>query len=206
MAVHLNWLIQAGAEGLAKPGLFGIDSVDHAHRDGSANGNLGSVRILLRRRRISLLTRRFLFLSLTRWRTRVLGRESLATAELQHTAWQIQGSWVLTGEDAGYDGVTPRRPFDPRNGHWGALQLVARYSELDVNNAAFPLFSDPDTSASSAHAWSVGLNWYLNRNLRFNASYSHTTFQGGGGAGLVAPATTTRQPEQVLFTRLQLGF
>ncbi len=139
-------------------------------------------------------------------RVQRFGALPLVTAELQHTAWQIQGSWVLTGEDAGYDGVTPRRPFDPRNGNWGAFQLVARYSELNIDDAAFPYFSDPLTSATSAHAWSVGLNWYLNRNIRFNASYSHTTFEGGGGPSLIAPGTVTRQPEQVLFTRLQLGF
>ena len=137
---------------------------------------------------------------------RRLGALPLATADLQHTAWEIQGSWVLTGEDASFEGVTPRRPFDPRKGNWGALQLVARYSELNIDDAAFPLFSDSLTSASSAHAWSVGFNWFLNRNIRFNTSFSHTTFQGGGGPGLIAPATVTRQPEQVLFTRLQLGF
>src|SRR5437867_1662816 len=38
---------------------------------------------------------------------------SLNTAALQNTAWQITGSWVLTGEDASYQRVVPARPFDP---------------------------------------------------------------------------------------------
>ena len=42
-----------------------------------------------------------------------------------------------------YTGVTPKHPFDPRNGHWGALQLVARYADLDVDNKAFPIFANP---------------------------------------------------------------
>jgi phosphate-selective porin OprO/OprP len=113
---------------------------------------------------------------------------------------------VLTGEDATFNGVTPRHPFDPRNGGWGALQLVARYAELDVDKAAFPAFANPATSASEAHAWAVGLNWYLNKNIRVNTSFSRTTFTGGGGAGASVPAAVTQHPEDVFFTRIQLSF
>jgi phosphate-selective porin OprO/OprP len=130
-----------------------------------------------------------------------------ASAEdLQNTAWQIACQWVLTGEDASLTGVTPRHSFDPAAGHWGAWQLVARYAELDVDNAAFPIFANPQTSASAAKAWSVGLNWWLNRNVRVLTSYSHTTFTGGGGPGTSAPATVTQQPENAFFTRVQLSF
>jgi phosphate-selective porin OprO/OprP len=132
---------------------------------------------------------------------------SHATADLKNTAWEISGGWVLTGEDAGFNGVTPRHSFDPRNGDWGALQLVARYAGLDVDQAAFPNFANPATSASAAQAWAVGLNWYLNRNLRVNASYSHTTFTGGGtAAATTAPGSVSSHPEDVFFTRVQLSF
>ena len=125
-----------------------------------------------------------------------------ASAELQHTAWEVSGSWLLTGENAADNGVTPRHPFDPRNGRWGAWQLVARYAALEVDNAAFPIFANPATSASAAKAWSAGVNWYLNENIRVNLSYSRTTFDGGSGTG----ATVTKQPENAIFTRVQLAF
>ena len=129
------------------------------------------------------------------------------SADLQNTAWEISGGWVLTGEDATFNGVTPRHVFDPRNGGWGALQVVARYAELNVDKAAFPLFADPTASASGAQAWSLGLNWYLNKNIRVNASYSHTTFTGGGAASATtAPASVSSHPEDVFFTRVQLSF
>jgi phosphate-selective porin OprO/OprP len=123
-------------------------------------------------------------------------------ADLQNRAWDISGSWLLTGEDASYGAVVPKHPFDPKRGQWGAWQVVGRYAQLDVDNNAFPLFANPNTSASKAQAWSAGLNWYLNRNIRFNASFSRTWFDGGTGPG----ATVTKQPENVLFTRIQLGF
>lgn len=129
------------------------------------------------------------------------------TAKLANTGWEISGSWVLTGEDAAYaGGVVPRRPFNPREGNWGALQLVARYSQLDIDGDAFPLFADPATSAHSAKEWSVGLNWYLNRNIKVATSFSHTIFGGGSPKGTTVPASVTQKPESVLFTRVQLAF
>jgi phosphate-selective porin OprO/OprP len=126
--------------------------------------------------------------------------------DLQNTAWELSGSWLLTGEDASYTGITPRHPFDPRNGQWGAWQVVARYAELNLDNGAFfnSVFADPTKSASGAQAWSVGLNWYLNRNLRANLSFSRTTFSGF--TGKVAPGVVPAQAENVLFSRLQLAF
>jgi phosphate-selective porin OprO/OprP len=137
-------------------------------------------------------------------------RNGVHTADLQNTAWEISGGWVLTGEDATFNGVTPRHNFDPRSGGWGAWQLVARYEDLDVDKAAFPFFANPASSASAAHAWALGLNWYLNKNIRLNASYSRTTFTGGGTAtgasALSVPGAVTSHPEDVFFTRVQLAF
>jgi phosphate-selective porin OprO/OprP len=137
-------------------------------------------------------------------------QKGTSKADLQNTAWQVTGGWVLTGEDASYAGLTPKHPFSLADGHWGAFQIVARYGELDVDNKAFPTFANPAASASAAHAWGVGLNWYLNRNLRINTSYSRTTFTGGGkatgSAAASAPGLITAQPEEVFFSRLQLAF
>jgi phosphate-selective porin OprO/OprP len=137
-------------------------------------------------------------------------RNGAHSADLQNTAWEISGGWVLTGEDATFNGVTPKNPFDPRIGQWGALQVVGRYAELDVDKDAFPYFANPAASASSAKAWSVGLNWYLNRNIRVNASYSHTAFSGGGtatgSAAASPPGSVTGHSEEVVFTRMQIAF
>lgn len=142
----------------------------------------------------------------------VMNTSTFRHAELTHTAWQLSAQWVLTGETASFNGLIPAHPFDPHSGHWGAWQLVARYSELDLDDNTFNGFSNPATSARSAASWSAGLNWWLNRNVRVLTSFSHTTFQGGGQMNLLdpstltAPGTITHQDENVLFTRVQIAF
>jgi len=137
---------------------------------------------------------------------RSLGAGVVRSARLENTAWEIAGGWVLTGEEAAFaGGVTPRHPFDPFAGRWGAWQVVARYSELNVDHNAFPTFANPASSANAAHEWSVGLNWYLNKNVKLAASFAHTIFDGGG-TGASVPGIVNHKDENVLFTRLQLAF
>jgi phosphate-selective porin OprO/OprP len=130
-----------------------------------------------------------------------VGRTDAKFADrLQHTAWQIVGGYVLTGENASYEGVIPKNPISITDNHWGAFELVARYSELHLDPKTFPNFSSPKTSAGRAAASSIGLNWYMNRNLRTTIDYIHTDFRGGDG-GLV-----TKQDENAILTRFQLAF
>lgn len=142
----------------------------------------------------------------------VLNTFTRRSARLNNDAWQVTAQWVLTGENASFNAITPNHPFDLRDGQWGAWQLVARFSELDIDKKAFKGFSDPATSAQNAIGWTVGLNWWLNANVRWMVSYSHTTFHGGGGVNYLVPSTTTapatvsHQDEDVLFTRFQLAF
>lgn len=121
--------------------------------------------------------------------------------ELSHKAWQATASYVLTGEDAGYRGVVkPSKPFNPGKEGWGAFELVGRYGVLEVDEAAFPLFADPAVSAREASSWTLGLNWYLNSNLKLVANYLHTAFEGGAAGG------ADREDEKAIFTRLQVAF
>ncbi|MNV25367.1 Porin O precursor [compost metagenome] len=118
--------------------------------------------------------------------------------ELEHRAWQTTASYVLTGEDASYRGVTPSRPFGI-NGGLGAVELTARYGELDIDDAAFPLYADPATSASHVRSWTVGANWYLTANLKLATNYLQSSFDAAtGGARL--------PDEKAVFSRLQVSF
>ena len=115
-------------------------------------------------------------------------------------AWQVAGSWVLTGERASHRAIVPRRNFDPGSGAWGAFELASRYHQLSVGGAAFPVFADPSVGAQRARAWTAGLNWYLNPALKLVFNYEETRFRGGAPGG--ADRGTTRD----LLTRLQVAF
>ena len=82
--------------------------------------------------------------------------------QIANDAWQIAGSFVLTGEAASFAGVIPAQPFDPFTGKWGAWEVAARYGQLVVDSDAFSPttgFANPDTSARRNKEWVLGLNW-----------------------------------------------
>ena len=121
------------------------------------------------------------------------------TAKLEHTAWQTIGSYFLTGEKAGFRSPTPKRPFDLKDGGFGALELVGRYGELTLDPAAFPVYASASSSAQKAKGWGVGVNWHFTRAVKFAVNYERTTFTGGAAAG-------DREPENAVITRFQTSF
>jgi phosphate-selective porin OprO/OprP len=127
---------------------------------------------------------------------------SSPVVELKNKAWQVAASYVLTGEDATYNGVVPKENFDLQAGTWGAFEIAARAANLDIDDAAFPLFADANVSASEATSYGVGLNWYLNKTIRATVDYFHTDFETSGAA----LGGTIKQDEQAIVTRLQLNF
>ena len=119
-------------------------------------------------------------------------------AEVNNKAWQIASTYVLTGENASYGGVVPRYAFDPRNGKWGAFEVAGRFSSLMIDHDAFPVFANPLTSVEEAKAWTLGINWYLNKNLKFMTHFEQTFYDGGGATG------GDRKTEHALLSRVQV--
>lgn len=114
-----------------------------------------------------------------------------------HEAWQVTGSWVLTGENATETGVVPRQDFDFEGGGWGALQVAVRYHTLKVDEDAFELGFATPGSNRTADAWSAGLNWYLNRQVSCRAHFERTVFDSNNGS---------RPAENVFALRTQISF
>ncbi len=141
-----------------------------------------------------------------------LRRNAGATTSLtaKNTAWQVAASWYLTGEENSFKPVSPLKPFKLGGSGWGAWELAARISGLDVDNKVFDGFSatpalstsfaDPTKSATAATSWSVGVNWYLNKNIKANLNYEQTDFRGGGNTGVNA------EGEKAVLSRLQFSF
>lgn len=118
---------------------------------------------------------------------------------ITNDAWQVSASYVLTGEDNSFRGVVrPKKSFG--DGGYGAFEIAARVSQLNVDDAAFPLFASAAASARKAEAWALGVNWYANANAKLQVIYSTTDFTGGAAAG------ADREDEKILFGRFQLVF
>ena len=105
-------------------------------------------------------------------------RRGTVRDDIAHQAWQVAGSWVLTGEDAtdAGPGVRPRANFDFGNGHWGALQITARYHTLRIDDEAFTLGFAAAGASRKAESWTAGLNWYLTPNFRYTFNFERTVF------------------------------
>jgi phosphate-selective porin OprO/OprP len=89
----------------------------------------------------------------------------------------VQASWTLTGEqraynagNAAYNGVVPANPFSFSRGGWGAWEIAARYSVMDLND---DLGIATGVAGGKQTVYTVGLNWYVNRNIRFMVNYLH---------------------------------
>jgi phosphate-selective porin OprO and OprP len=130
-------------------------------------------------------------------------RRGTVAADLTHTAWQAAGSWVLAGGEPSYKGVSPKQNFDLQNHTWGAFELVARYSKIELDDDTFPVFANPASAARSAAAWAVGVNWYLNKSVKVMLDYEATKFEGGAGSTTI---TGDREDENILFSRFQIAF
>jgi phosphate-selective porin OprO/OprP len=148
-------------------------------------------------------------------------RKGTVADTLRNNAWQIEGGFFLTGETASYraspyaSGLTPRHPFDLRSGGWGAFELTARYGRLELDHDAFSKtpaaaglrFADPTKNAQEAREWEVGLNWYLNRNIKWMFDYEETDFNGGAGTETGTAFTIkNRATERAGLTEIQVLF
>jgi phosphate-selective porin OprO/OprP len=87
-----------------------------------------------------------------------------------------QAAYVLTGEtrpynaaSAAYGGIVPANPFSLTGG-WGAWEIAGRYSTIDLNDR---LGVANGVAGGRQTIYTVALNWYVNRNVRFMFDYLH---------------------------------
>jgi phosphate-selective porin OprO and OprP len=127
-------------------------------------------------------------------------RPGFADIRADNSAWQVAAGWAITGENESFKGLVPSSSFDPFHGSWGAFELITRFSQLKADHSIFDAnFADPAVSAESAKLWSLGVNWYLNRNVKLALNYDNTSFRNYAG-------NQDRHTEGVILGRVQLAF
>jgi phosphate-selective porin OprO/OprP len=95
----------------------------------------------------------------------------------------VYASYFLTGEHRGYnrtrgsfDAVNVLRPLirdrtDPRGG-FGAVELAARLAFFDFDDPNLPPDVNGMPSSTKLYEFTLGANWYLNRNTRIMLNYT----------------------------------
>ena len=121
--------------------------------------------------------------------------------------------WSAMAAQLGLQGLIVPEAFGGQG--FGAVELVARYGELDLDDDAFPVFASPTSSVTKEKAAGVGLNWYLNSAIRFSFDYQHIDVdrlsrggtQFGSLPGETPPAGAQIGQELNVFSlRTQLSF
>ncbi|MBC8010513.1 MAG: porin, partial [Burkholderiales bacterium] len=121
-------------------------------------------------------------------------------------AWAVTANYVLTGEETGYNtNPKPRQDFNLSAGTWGAWEVAVRASQLTVDSAAFEgagsgVFANRNTQAESVDSYSLGLNWYLNRNVKASLNFEHSSFDTASGS------TSDFDDELAVLSRVQFSF
>jgi phosphate-selective porin OprO and OprP len=131
----------------------------------------------------------------------------IGASSVQFQGGYGQIGWVLTGEThtynsaaAAYSGIVPANPFNINGGGWGAWEIAARYSTIDLNDK---LASAVGVAGGRQDVFTFGLNWYANRNVRLMLDYLH----GNVSKQLSATnATDTGSTFNAVALRTQVAF
>jgi phosphate-selective porin OprO and OprP len=117
---------------------------------------------------------------------------------ISNDAWEMTGSLVLTGEAASDRGVRPKNNFDPVAGHWGAFQILGRFTRLTVDHQAFDAGFAAANASHEAQSLTLAANWYPNPYIKFYGTFERTIFDHN--------ASSARHAENAVLFRTQLGF
>lgn len=127
-----------------------------------------------------------------------IDRRDPALADPNFRGGYIEGSWILTGEFRRYNIATgsfqnprPYRAFAPGNGGWGAVELAARYSylDLDYREGLAGTAAAPDAvRGGTQRIVTIALNWYLNSNVKLLFNFQHADVDRLNPAGPGNPA------------------
>jgi len=93
--------------------------------------------------------------------------------------WYAFLSYSLTGEQHPYDPTTASfrnlRPAKPLGtpGGWGAWEVLARYSNIDLDYLPFASAASGGIPGGQQDVWTIGLNWYPNNAIKFQLNYDN---------------------------------
>jgi len=124
--------------------------------------------------------------------------------------WYVEGGLVLTGESRRYNAATfafdapsIAHSFDPKAGQWGAWELAARYSVLDLNHHELAALAADRVRGGEQTIWSAGVNWFPNSVTKVSLDYLDVDIDRLDPAGGAIPLS---QGYQAVNLRSQFAF
>jgi phosphate-selective porin OprO/OprP len=101
-----------------------------------------------------------------------------SAGSLFFSGWYAQAAYTLIGKPrqyrpsvAAWDSPSPVETFNPATGSWGAIEVGARFSTVDLN--------DQGVRGGQQRVSSAVINWYPVESLRFSLEYAHADVVGG---------------------------
>jgi phosphate-selective porin OprO/OprP len=138
-----------------------------------------------------------------------------AAPSFDFNGWYAEATFVLTGESRNYNTATasftnpkPRIPFSLAGGGWGAWEVAARYSDLDLNDNAGVIgkaLPADGIRGGDQRILSAALNWYPNPALKFSLQFQNVdigrigTFQGVANQDVGQSFNTVAFRSQISF-------
>ena len=137
-------------------------------------------------------------------------RQGLQDVNFQGAYGEV--TWSLTGERhnyvpsaGGFANLSPANPISLSWGNFGALEVAARYSWVNMNDHF--IGGGPNSTSAIAggvdQSLTLGMNWYANNNVKFMLNYIHGFLDRGS---LTAPYPETGGSWNEIALRTQFGF
>lgn len=130
------------------------------------------------------------------------------------SGWYGMATYILTGESKPYMPATgsfgnpkPRIPFSFNGGGWGAWELAARFSDLNLNDRAGFVGSALPAGGlrgGDQKIWTLGINWYPVSAIKFSLQYENIDINRIGTKGSVSN-TNVGQSLNTLALRTQVA-
>lgn len=136
------------------------------------------------------------------------------------SGWFVEGTWVLTGEPRQYSPSAmnneygafnaPRvaNPFSFSGDSWGAWEVAVRYSDTNLNwheSFAGTAVAQAGIAGGDERIVALGLNWYLNQNIRIMVDDNIVTVKKLSAPGVdpKVPSHQIGQSFNILGARVQ---
>lgn len=108
-----------------------------------------------------------------------------AVGDPRFKAFYVMGSWVVTGESRAYDRSRAALQKIVPDGRWGAVELVARYAAVDLDDGAI--------EGGRYVRIEAGANWWATTRWKLGILYGHVRLDRFGTTGTTDSLLTRLQ-------------